>query len=501
MNSLKHYPLGASVSNSPHSVTTCLPTLDDVIGYEEKKPRVMQAMCSGYPRFLRHRWIEELLNFYLDREGLASQFAVLIPSRRASQELVAHFGGQARMLAVEDSLYIIYLSDEYDSDPNELYRYVQHVGCGISSRQAEDLLHQYELLESIYNESSASGNVEQQVETKLAALINCRKEDVLLCASGMNAFYAGFKAVQASQRRRGRNRWLQLGWLYVDSGIILREYLGSEESLDIEYDISDMPKLEQKIQSYGDQLAAVVVECPSNPLIQICDLPRLAAVVRSAGAILIVDPSVASILSINVLPYADVIVSSLTKYSAYEADVMAGALVLNRYSPFYGDLIVGVSAAHTPPYFRDLARLANQLQQAPSVVNRMYENADRLRQYLEKHEAVKRVHFADSLPWAQKGSITNYAPSALITIELKGSLRAFYDAARCMKGPSFGTRFTLLSPFMYLAHYDLVTSPKGCDQLRQIGIDPDLIRISVGEEPYSDIESVIGEALACSAIS
>ena len=74
-------------------------------------------------------------------------------------------------------------------------------------------------------------------------------------------------------------------------------------------------------------------------------------------------------------------------------------------------------------------------------------------------------------------------------------------AARCMKGPSFGTRFTLLSPFMYLAHYDLVTSPKGCDQLRQIGIDPDLIRISVGEEPYYDIESVIGEALACSAIS
>ena len=64
MSSLKHYPLGASVSNSPHSVTTCLPTMADVIGYEEKEPRVMQAMSAGYPRFLRHRWIEELLNFY-----------------------------------------------------------------------------------------------------------------------------------------------------------------------------------------------------------------------------------------------------------------------------------------------------------------------------------------------------------------------------------------------------------------------------------------------------
>ncbi|MEC8190069.1 MAG: hypothetical protein VX033_02660, partial [Verrucomicrobiota bacterium] len=84
MSSLKHYPLGASVSNSPHSVTTCLPTIADVIGYEEKEPRVMQAMSAGYPRFLRHRWIEDLLNFYLDREGLTSPAAVLIPSRRAS---------------------------------------------------------------------------------------------------------------------------------------------------------------------------------------------------------------------------------------------------------------------------------------------------------------------------------------------------------------------------------------------------------------------------------
>jgi cystathionine gamma-synthase len=473
----------------------------DVIGYEEKEPRVMQAMSAGYPRFLRHRWIEELLNYYLDREGLTSPAAVLIPSRRASQKLVDRVDGKAQMLAVEDGLYMVYLTDSCDLDPNEIYRYVQHVGCGISSRQAEDLLHKYGLLESIYKEDSASGNAEVQVEIKLALLLNCCKEDVLLCASGMNAFYAGFKAVQGAQMRRGRTRWLQLGWLYLDSGIILREHLGSEEILDIEYDISDLSKLEQKIQTYGNQLAAVVVECPSNPLIQICDLPRLARAVRSAGAIFIVDPSVASILSINVLPYADVIVSSLTKYSAYEGDVMAGAVVVNRESPFYGDLIVGISAAHTPLYTRDLARLANELEQAPRVVDRMHANADRLRQYLEQHEAVKRVYYANSSQLAQKNSTTKYTPCALLTIELKGSMTAFYDAVRCMKGPSFGTRFTLLSPFMYLAHYDLVTCPKGSDQLRQIGIDPDLIRISVGEEPYSDIELAIGEALACSIAS
>jgi cystathionine gamma-synthase len=66
-----------------------------------------------------------------------------------------------------------------------------------------------------------------------------------------------------------------------------------------------------------------------------------------------------------------------------------------------------------------------------------------------------------------------------------------------MKGPSFGTEFTLVCPFMYLAHYELVTTDEGRNFLRSIGIDPDLIRISVGTEPIADIIEVFEEALSC----
>jgi cystathionine gamma-synthase len=51
---------------------------------------------------------------------------------------------------------------------------------------------------------------------------------------------------------------------------------------------------------------------------------------------------------------------------------------------------------------------------------------------------------------------------------------------------------------MYLAHYDLVTSEEGRTFLKSVGIDPELIRISVGEEPYEAIEQVFAEALAAS---
>jgi cystathionine gamma-synthase len=85
----------------------------------------------------------------------------------------------------------------------------------------------------------------------------------------------------------------------------------------------------------------------------------------------------------------------------------------------------------------------------------------------------------------------------MVTIELHEKLQPFFDALNVMKGPSFGTEFTLVCPFMYLAHYQLVTTDEGRNFLRSIGIDPDLIRISVGTEPIADIIEVFEEALAC----
>ena len=85
----------------------------------------------------------------------------------------------------------------------------------------------------------------------------------------------------------------------------------------------------------------------------------------------------------------------------------------------------------------------------------------------------------------------------MITIELNGPMPPVYDALACLKGPSFGTNL-LWFPLMYLAHYDLVTSDSGRAFLQQRGICPELLRISVGIEPYDAIESVFKNALDAS---
>ena len=42
----------------------------DVHAYEQHDPRVVKALESGYPRFVEHTFIKELICFYLNRAGL-----------------------------------------------------------------------------------------------------------------------------------------------------------------------------------------------------------------------------------------------------------------------------------------------------------------------------------------------------------------------------------------------------------------------------------------------
>ena len=134
-----------------------------------------------------------------------------------------------------------------------------------------------------------------------------------------------------------------------------------------------------------------------------------------------------------------------------------------------------------------------------SVADAINANTVRLAQWLEKHPAVKRVHWAYS-----EKSAANYSkiargpnrPGSLFTIELKGPVGAFYDRLRCAKGPSFGTTFTIVCPFAYLADYDLVTNAAGRAELLARGLDPELMRIAVGAEPFEEIRAVFEEAFA-----
>jgi len=88
----------------------------------------------------------------------------------------------------------------------------------------------------------------------------------------------------------------------------------------------DLDMLEQQL-SKGDRFLALFCEFPSNPLLKSPDLVRIRRLADNYGFAVVVDESVGNFLNVHVLPYADIIVSSLTKIFSGDCNVMAGRFV------------------------------------------------------------------------------------------------------------------------------------------------------------------------------
>jgi cystathionine gamma-synthase len=233
-----------------------------------------------------------------------------------------------------------------------------------------------------------------------------------------------------------------------------------------------------------------VTEVPTNPLVQTPDLEALRALADKYNAALILDPTLVSPHNVNVLSYSDLHINSLTKYAGSDADVMMGALALNSESRFYDDLRATVAAFGTAPSSGDLARMAVQIQRYPEMIRAVNASTLEVAAFLEAHPGVESVYWAKSQPagynynWLQH---LEAGPGGIITFTTRNLVAQFYDPSHIVKSPSFGARFTMMCPFMYLAHYDLVKTEDGRRILREHGVEPDLIRLSIGLEPAGAI--------------
>ena len=498
-----HLPLGQRIPGGPHSVSCSLPTLREVRGYEEKDPAVMRELKSGYPRFVVHPFARRLAEHLIANDPtLRGRELWLVPSPGAAARLAAHLGGSSGAQPFErDGLHG--LSHPVSAEiAARAKTYLQNTGGFLSSREAEDHLVRIGLRPAAHPETCFAGDAAAHVRGELLATLPAATEaDVFLAPSGMNAIWAAFRAAAALQAARGRTVWLQLGWLYLDTIAILQRFTGAPGNHVHVRDPLDLQGIGRVLASLEGRVAGVIAEVPTNPLIQTPDLPALGELCRRHGALLIVDPSIASIHNVDVLPHADLVAASLTKYAASEGDLTAGVAVVNPAGRDAAALRAALPAEIEPVYGRDLARLAAQIGGARDVLARIHANTARVAEFLESHPAVGEVRWA-----LQPGCAANFlriartpdATGGVITFTLRrpGALEPFYDRLRLPKGPSFGMKTTLICPFMYLAHYDLVTSPAGLAELAASGVDPDLLRLCCGTEPAEEIIAALTEALA-----
>lgn len=499
----RHLPLGQRIPSSPHAVSCSLPTMRDVRGYEEKNPETMRQLTSGYPRFVVHPFSRQLIAHFTARQPVLAGRTLWLTSSAVMARQLAAFLEQTRDASIElfaaEGLHgVSHLASVTDTAARAK-TFLQNIGGFLSSREAEDHLVRLGLLPAPFAEKTFPGDATAEIRRVLRrALPECSGADLLLANSGMNAVFAVFRASAEIQAARGRTIWLQLGWLYLDTIAILKRFTATPGDYVYIRDALDLDAITRIFSKFGAKIAGIVAELPTNPLIQTPDIPALGALCREHGAHLFIDPSVTSAFNVDVLSHSDAVVSSLTKYTANEGDLTAGVIAINPAARDAAELRRRSAAELDPVYPRDLARLAAQIGETEAVLAKIHGNTARVAEFLANHPKVRDVFWA-----LHPASRENYlriarAPNAtggMISFTLRGAMEPFYDRLRLPKGPSFGMKTTLICPFMYLAHYDLVTTPAGIAELAASRLDPDLLRLCVGVEPAEEIIEALGEAL------
>ncbi len=471
--------------------------MEDVIRYEERDPELHKRISVAYPRFVSHHRIVQWEAYLQKKYELEDYVTYCVCSTQAAKDL-QRYVGFAQVKVIADEAHAVVAVKKEEDALLKARKFLQHTGYRISSREAEDLLKQEGIIEGDGN-SQPDPEAYERLQDTLTEKIGARtNEDVFLANSGMSAIYAAFQAVKEIQARKERTLWIQLGWIYVDTYEILNKFAGDDEQKIFIPDPTNLDQIEAILNERGDSVAGIIAELPSNPLVQTPDVKRLQELSRAHEVALILDPTVSSIVNVDALPFADILVTSLTKYISHEGDVMMGAIALQPDSPFYDSAKELIANYVEPPYHRDVARVAEQLDRVESVADQVNANTLKLAQFFENHPGVAKVFWASGGDNAERYKVIEKepgSPGCMITIEVKKPVAEFYDACRIPKGPSFGMDLTLMSPFMYMAHYDIISSDTGRDDLMAYGINADLIRISVGTEPIEEIIAAFDEAL------
>lgn len=481
--------------NNVHAISVSLPTIQDVYSYEENQNNWRDCMETGYPRFFCHPYETKVIEYFKSLFSIRKEeYLLLFPSKSSSQLVSRFFDTDFK----EYELNGIFAISVNSKNPNykKACDFIQHSGYKVFSRQLEDFLVKLKLLNNPQQEKVFSDHPEQRVKMELQKQFQLENDqNINLFSSGMNAIYSLFESINKIQKLKNATIFIQYGWLYTDTINILKKYSESYFELICVYDEKELLSL---VEANNGRIAAVFTEIPTNPFLHTPNLPFLYSHLSKLNIPLIVDGTIGTCVNMTYLPFCDFAVESLTKFASGMADVMAGTVVSNPNSNWIKNNPVDLKPYQQELYRKDLERIAFQISGMESRVRSIQKNVFELAHFFESHPAIKTVNWShNDKNKANYSKIekeeNNYA--GLISIEFDGPIEKFYDALELPKGPSLGTEFTLVMPYFYLAHYDLIKSEAGRKLLTQKEINWELVRISVGTEPIKELISIFEKAL------
>ncbi len=232
------------------------------------------------------------------------------------------------------------------------------------------------------------------------------------------------------------------------------------------------------------------LESPTNPLIDVADLPRLCAFGRDRGARVVVDNTFATPLLQRPLTFgADYVLHSATKFIGGHSDLLAG-VVVGRDAAVATPIRRRRQVAGGTPGALESYLALRGLRTMPVRVERAQASAGVLATRLSEHPAVSRVRYPglDSDPGHARAAAQMAGFGAMLAFEVRGGAAAADAVCAAVQvvvsATSLGGVETTIERRAKLAG--------------QEHIPPGLIRMSVGVEHVEDLWADLDRALTAS---
>ncbi|RNF40082.1 bifunctional cystathionine gamma-lyase/homocysteine desulfhydrase [Planococcus salinus] len=266
--------------------------------------------------------------------------------------------------------------------------------------------------------------------------------------------------------------------------------------LGLEFTFVDTGDLDQVQAAVQDNTKAIFIETPTNPLLKVTDIEKVAEFAKSKNLLTIVDNTfMTPYLQSPIKLGADIVLHSATKYIGGHSDVVAGLVVVNS-AELATDLHFVQNSVGAVLGPQDSWLLIRGLKTLGIRMEETISNAQKIAEFLDANENVGTViypglsnHTGHELMKKQAtgfgGMISFDVGSKEKAGELLAKLKYFTLAE------SLGAVESLISVPAQMTHASIPVERRG-----ELGIVEGLVRISVGIEDVEDLIEDLTQALA-----
>ncbi|KAJ6488515.1 pyridoxal phosphate-dependent transferase [Mycena vitilis] len=537
--------------NIPHTVLNSLPDWADNVLVALGRASEFNKETS-YPRFIVHPFVKQLTAIFMNvLDASDTRNCLLFPTSMLAEEYCSFIKVQFPSSSCDlhratdvcspppgHEIFAVLFSAEY----RPAFKFYTFSGNGISPRLAELCLVRRSgdfrpslglppagsYFQEYYQKHSSldsADDAKEAIRNRFSGVVDggenirgvpgASPDDVYLFASGMQAIWRIHKLLTTtlgSKDGSEQRKIAHVNLLYVCS----YKFLDLPSSVGYHFYTNETVDELETLLATGTPdrpaILALYTDFPGNPHLRSPDIARLRALADRYHFPIIVDETVGGYLNCQVLPYCDIVVSSLTKLFSGNANVLGGAMMLNPQSRFYREFKERMDATYEDSFFdSDALVLEMNSREYTNRVMHTNHNTEKLADMLYarsvlggcKGSVVQTVHHPKYRtreyfercrnPLASKAGLaaTGYGYLLSVTFTSLEAAKTFYSALQCYKASTLGTVFTLATAFSAIAY-----TPDQMHLIEERGVEESLIRFSVGTEDTSSILKCVSDALS-----